>query len=141
MLGTWCWRDVIKNWYNSTLVYDNSKSKLPISHEILHNDEWAWRWRRWYHRLTNRRIKIYCVIINIHLYFVIMFIFSILKPSVIIKETYRFDRRSIMSSTRQNIGAILSHIFSKNGNIAYPFGDIVVTIDCNNIPKFRVHKS
>ena len=41
----------------------------------------------------------------------------------------RVTRQRLMSSTRQKMGAALSHIFFKNGFKAYPFGDILITID------------
>ena len=42
-----------------------------------------------------------------------------------------------MSSTRQNMGAVFVSYFSpKKGNIDEPFGHIVITINCNIIPKF-----
>ena len=52
---------------------------------------------------------------------------------------YRCDQRFLMSSTRQNMGAILCRIIVIIGDIAYPLGDIVIIVDINNIPKFRIH--
>ena len=54
---------------------------------------------------------------------------------------YRCDQRFPMSSTRQNTGAILCQIIVIIGDIAYPIGDIVIIVDINNIPKFRIHST
>ena len=49
--------------------------------------------------------------------------------------------QSLISSTRQKMGAVIISYFFQNGFKAYSFGNIVIAIDYNNIRKFRVYSS